>query len=51
MALEGFRSKFSKLGLATKMALQDDSSNFFHFERIEIDEKNIMIQYGSYLSI
>jgi hypothetical protein len=39
MALEGSKPQFSKQGLATKMALQVDSSNFFHSERIEIDEK------------
>jgi hypothetical protein len=39
MDLEGFRPQFSKLGLATKMTLQADSSNFFHSESIEIDEK------------
>jgi hypothetical protein len=40
MALEGFEPQFSKLGPATKMvALQTDSSNFFHSKRIEINEK------------
>jgi hypothetical protein len=39
MALEGSKPQFSKLGPATKMALQVDSSIFFHFERINIDEK------------
>ena len=39
MALEGSGPQFSKQGPATKMALQIDSSNFFHYERIEIDEK------------
>jgi hypothetical protein len=39
MALEGSGPQFSKLGPATKMALQVDSSNFFHSERIKIDEK------------
>jgi hypothetical protein len=34
-----FWTQFSKLGPATKMALQVDSSNFFHPESIEIDEK------------
>jgi hypothetical protein len=39
MALKCFKPQFSKLGHATKMALQAESSNFFHFERIKIDEK------------
>jgi hypothetical protein len=39
MALEGFKPQFSELGLAIKMALQTDSSNFFHSESIVIDEK------------
>jgi hypothetical protein len=39
MDLEGSEPQFSKLGLSTKMALQDESSNFFHSERIEIDDK------------
>jgi hypothetical protein len=30
---------FPNLGLATKMALQVDSSNFFHPESTKIDEK------------
>jgi hypothetical protein len=50
---KGSRPQFSKLGHATKMALQVDSSNFFHYERIEIDEKHyndliwINLQVGS----
>jgi hypothetical protein len=44
MALEGFKPQFSKLGPTIKMALQDDTSNFFHCEKIEIDENNIIIQ-------
>jgi hypothetical protein len=39
MALEGSRPQFSKLRHATKMALQVDPSNSFHFERTEIDKK------------
>jgi hypothetical protein len=39
MALEGSRPQFSKLGPATKMALQVDSSNFFHPKSTKIDEK------------
>jgi hypothetical protein len=39
MAPEGSRPQFSKMGPTTKMALQVDSSNFFHSERIKIDEK------------
>jgi len=39
MALQGSRPQFSKLGPATKMALQVDSSNFFHSKRIKIDDK------------
>jgi hypothetical protein len=43
MALEYFKwffgPQFSKLGPATKMALQVDSSNFFHPESTKIDEK------------
>jgi hypothetical protein len=39
MDLEGFKPQFSKLGPTIKMTLQDYSSNFFHFESIEIDEK------------
>jgi hypothetical protein len=39
MALEGFRPQFSKLGPTTKMALQANSSNFFHPESTKIDEK------------
>jgi hypothetical protein len=34
-----FRPQFSKLGPLTKMALQANSSNFFHPESTEIDEK------------
>jgi hypothetical protein len=39
MVPEGSRPQFSKMGPATKMALQVDSSIFFHSERIEINEK------------
>jgi hypothetical protein len=39
MAQEGFEPQFSKLGPATKMTLQVDSSNFFHYDNIEIDQK------------
>jgi len=39
MDVKGSKPQFLKLGPATKMALQAESSNFFHFERIEIDEK------------
>jgi hypothetical protein len=39
MALEGFKPQFSKLVPTVKMIVQDYSSNFFHFESIEIDEK------------
>jgi hypothetical protein len=39
MALKCSKPQFSKLGPTTKMALQVDSSNFFHPERIEIYEK------------
>jgi hypothetical protein len=39
MAPKGFKPQFSKLGPTIKMAMQDDSSNFFHFESIEMDEK------------
>jgi hypothetical protein len=39
MAPEGSGPQFSKLGPVTKMALQVDSSKFFHSERIEIDDK------------
>ena len=39
MALEGFKPQFSKLGPPTKMAMQVESLNVFHYERIEIDEK------------
>jgi hypothetical protein len=34
-----FGPQFSKLGPTTKMALQVDSSNFFHPESTKIDEK------------
>jgi hypothetical protein len=34
-----FQTQFAKLGLVVKMTLQADSSIFFHFESIEIDEK------------
>jgi hypothetical protein len=51
MDLEGFKPQFSKLGPPIKMDLQDDTSNFFHFEKIEIDENNIMIQQRSYRPI
>jgi hypothetical protein len=39
MALEGSKPQFSKHGPTTKMASQVDSSNIFHSEKIEIDEK------------
>jgi hypothetical protein len=39
MAPKGFKPQFSKLGLVVKITLQPDSSNFFHSESIEIDEK------------
>jgi hypothetical protein len=49
---KGSRPQFSKLGPATKMALQVDSSNFFHSERIKIDEKQYNDPiHGSYLPI
>jgi hypothetical protein len=39
MALECLKPQFSKLGPTIKMTLQANSSNFFHSESIEIDEK------------
>jgi len=39
MAPKIFEPQFSKLGPAIKMTLQVDSSKFFHFEGIEIDDK------------
>jgi hypothetical protein len=39
MAPKGSGPQFSKLGLATKMTLQDDSSNVFHSEGIDLAEK------------
>jgi hypothetical protein len=47
MAPKGFGPQFSKLGPASKMALRANSSKFFHYERIEIDEK----QYNDQISI
>jgi hypothetical protein len=41
MALEGSRPQFSKLGPATKIGLQVDSSNFFQSKRINIDKKTL----------
>jgi hypothetical protein len=38
MDLEGFGPQFSKLGPATKMDLQVDSSNFFHHKSTKIDD-------------
>jgi hypothetical protein len=38
MAPESFKPQFFKLGTTIKMTLQDDYSNFFHSEIIEIDE-------------
>jgi hypothetical protein len=51
MDLKGFGPQFSELGLATKMVLQVDYSNFFHLENTEIEKNYIMIQYGSYSHI
>jgi hypothetical protein len=39
MASKGFETHFSKLGPSSKMTLHVESSNFFHSERIDIDEK------------
>jgi len=39
MDLECSKPQFSKLGPAAKMALEVDSSNFFHLESTNIDEK------------
>ena len=38
MDLEGSRRQFSELGDTTKMALQVDSSIFFHLQSTKIDE-------------
>jgi len=47
MSLKSFKPQFSKMGLAIKMTMQIDSSKILYYEIIKIDEKNIMIQYGS----
>jgi hypothetical protein len=39
MTLEGFKPQFYKLKPAIKINLQANSSIFFHYEIIEIDEK------------
>jgi hypothetical protein len=39
MAPEGYGTQFTKLGTATKMALQANSSSFFHFKMIKLDKK------------
>jgi hypothetical protein len=39
MAREGFEPQFSKLEPITKMTLQVDSSNVFHYANIDIDDK------------
>jgi len=38
MAPKGFKLQFYKLGPAIKMTLHANSSNFFHFESINIDD-------------
>jgi hypothetical protein len=38
--LNGFKPRFSKLRLATKMDLKDDSSKFSHPKSTQLDEKS-----------
>jgi len=45
MALKGSRPQFSKLGPATKMTLQVDSSNFSTMKASRYMKNNIMIHY------
>jgi hypothetical protein len=51
MPQKGSGPQFSKPGPTTKMTLQVDSSKFFHFESIEIDDNNIMIQFESTIQV
>jgi hypothetical protein len=39
MAMEGYRTQFSKLGPTTKMGLASQFLQFFHPESTKIDEK------------